>query len=32
MSLTKERIRQIKEKSLRKLRSNSDNLFEFVYK
>ena len=30
--LTKERIRQIKEKSLRKLRSNSDNLFEFVYK
>ena len=31
-SLTKERIRQIKEKSLRKLRSNSDNLFEFVYK
>jgi RNA polymerase primary sigma factor len=30
--LTKERIRQIKEKSLRKLRSNCDNLFEFVQK
>jgi len=30
--LTKERIRQIKEKSLRKLRSNSDILFDFVYK
>jgi RNA polymerase primary sigma factor len=30
--LTKERIRQIKEKSLRKLRSNCDNLFDFVYK
>lgn len=31
-SLTKERIRQIKEKSLRKLRSNADNLFEFIQK
>lgn len=30
--LTKERIRQIKEKSLRKLRSNCDNLFDFIYK
>jgi RNA polymerase primary sigma factor len=30
--LTKERIRQIKEKSLRKLRSNCDNLFEFIKK
>lgn len=30
--LTKERIRQIKEKALRKLRSNSDNLFEFIQK
>ena len=30
--LTKERIRQIKEKSLRKVRSNSDNLFDFIYK
>lgn len=30
--LTKERIRQIKEKSLRKLRANSENLFEFIYK
>ena len=30
--LTKERIRQIKEKSLRKLRSNCDNLFDFMYK
>lgn len=30
--LTKERIRQIKEKALRKLRSNADNLFEFIYK
>lgn len=30
--LTKERIRQIKEKALRKLRSNADNLFEFVFK
>ena len=30
--LTKERIRQIKEKSLRKLRSNSNNLFEFIQK
>lgn len=29
-SLTKERIRQIKEKALRKLRSNCDNLFEFI--
>jgi RNA polymerase primary sigma factor len=31
-SLTKERIRQIKEKALRKLRNKSQNLFEFVYK
>lgn len=31
-NLTKERIRQIKEKSLRKLRSNCDNLFDFIYK
>lgn len=31
-SLTKERIRQIKEKALRKLRNKSKNLFEFVYK
>jgi len=30
--LTKERIRQIKEKALRKLRNKSKNLFEFVYK
>jgi RNA polymerase primary sigma factor len=30
--LTKERIRQIKEKALRRLRSNCDNLFEFMYK
>ncbi len=30
--LTKERIRQIKEKALRKLRSNADNLFEFTQK
>ncbi len=30
--LTKERIRQIKEKSLRKLKNNCDNLFEFVQK
>jgi len=30
--LTKERIRQIKEKSLRKLRNKSQNLFDFVYK
>ena len=30
--LTKERIRQVKEKSLRKLRANSENLFEFIYK
>jgi RNA polymerase primary sigma factor len=30
--LTKERIRQIKEKSLRKLRSNSNNLLDFMYK
>ena len=30
--LTKERIRQIKEKALRKLRANSDSLFEFVQK
>jgi RNA polymerase primary sigma factor len=31
-SLTKERIRQIKEKALRKLRNKSKNLFEFVYR
>lgn len=31
-SLTKERIRQIKEKALRKLRNKSKNLFEFIYK
>ena len=31
-SLTKERIRQIKEKSLRKLKNNCINLFEFVQK
>jgi RNA polymerase primary sigma factor len=30
--LTKERIRQIKEKALRKLRNKSKNLFEFMYK
>ncbi len=30
--LTKERIRQIKEKSLRKLKNKCDNLFEFVQK
>ena len=30
--LTKERIRQIKEKSLRKLKNNCDNLFDFMYK
>lgn len=30
--LTKERIRQIKQKALRKLRSNSENLFEFMVK
>jgi len=30
--LTKERIRQIKEKALRKLRNKSQNLFDFVYK
>lgn len=30
--LTKERIRQIKEKALRKLKNNCDNLFEFMYK
>ncbi len=30
--LTKERIRQIKEKALRKLKNNSENLFEFVHK
>jgi len=30
--LTKERIRQIKEKALRKLRNKSKNLFEFIYK
>jgi RNA polymerase primary sigma factor len=31
-SLTKERIRQIKEKALRKLKNNCDNLFDFMYK
>ena len=30
--LTKERIRQIKEKALRKLRNKSKDLFEFLYK
>ena len=30
--LTKERIRQIKEKSLRKLKNNCVNLFEFTQK
>lgn len=30
--LTKERIRQIKQKTLRKLRANSENLFEFMIK
>lgn len=30
--LTKERIRQIKEKALRKLRNKSKNLFDFIYK
>lgn len=30
--LTKERIRQIKEKALRKLRNKSQNLFDFIYK
>jgi RNA polymerase primary sigma factor len=30
--LTKERIRQIKEKALRELKNNCDNLFEFMYK
>jgi RNA polymerase primary sigma factor len=30
--LTKERIRQIKEKALRKLKNNCDNLFDFMYK
>jgi len=30
--LTKERIRQIKEKSLRKLKNNCSNLFEFIQK
>jgi RNA polymerase primary sigma factor len=30
--LTKERIRQIKEKSLRKLKNNCHNLFDFMYK
>ncbi len=29
-NLTKERVRQIKEKSIRKLRHNSDKLFEFL--
>jgi RNA polymerase primary sigma factor len=32
LGLTKERIRQIKERSIRTLRSNSDNLFEFMYR
>ena len=31
-NLTKERIRQIKEKALRKLKNNCDNLFDFMYK
>lgn len=31
-NLTKERIRQIKEKAIRKLKNNCDNLFEFVQK
>jgi RNA polymerase primary sigma factor len=31
-NLTKERIRQIKEKALRKLRNKSQNLFEYIYK
>jgi len=30
--LTKERIRQIKEKALRRLKNNCDNLFDFMYK
>jgi RNA polymerase primary sigma factor len=30
--LTKERIRQIKEKALRKLKNNCENLFEFIFK
>ena len=30
--LTKERIRQIKEKAVRKLKNNCGNLFEFMYK
>ncbi len=30
--LTKERIRQIKEKALRKLKNNCENLFEFIQK
>jgi len=30
--LTKERIRQIKEKALRRLKNNCENLFEFIYK
>tara|TARA_R110000822_G_scaffold130828_8_gene267523 strand:+ start:24 stop:839 length:816 start_codon:yes stop_codon:yes gene_type:complete len=30
--LTKERIRQIKEKAIRKLKNNCDNLFEFIQK
>jgi RNA polymerase primary sigma factor len=30
--LTKERIRQVKEKSLRKLKNNCENLFDFMYK
>lgn len=31
-NLTKERIRQIKEKALRRLKNNCENLFEFIYK
>jgi RNA polymerase primary sigma factor len=31
-SLTKERIRQIKEKALRKLKNNCINLFDFIQK
>ena len=30
--LTKERIRQINEKAIRKLKNNCDNLFEFIQK
>ena len=29
-NLTKERVRQIKEKAIRKLRYNSDKLYEFL--